>query len=1580
MKFIRLVLVAAVAMVAADVLASPTSIIQSRRRGRDESIKPGRWHANLEKCKEYCVANGCPLVAVWSNGDACSHCLKLENDLNEDYFYSWQKTSGIVFYFAVNGEAAPEGTPNGASCRWCANNNTAGNLPFVRIWWPKKNVDVAIRGDDWDNGYGYLEGYDKSRAPYSQPGDPEGYISGARYCKEYLVNKDWGKLRKWSTAPEYYGGSFAVPDDRYAGLQAVLGVTTFVDVPLIRTNETALAKAGANYTNVFVAAYSDGYAKTNRIVWANGQASMNFAMNLKTGHITGAGVQIALSLIDENNKGKVMSTTHVTVVSAEDYPNSPKNPFWIGERSADGANGVPTLSKGEWTMDIDVLTNRVNAYNATRTPEQAHAYAMVLIGGSCWCPDCAMADKWLFDQEDFKTWARNRKVFFGVVDIPASPTSAPNGRPSLLTYVSERASDAFVTCRGTCAPDETQRIQSGTAYLSRHSIPQTGNGGVNATAIIERNKVLAKEAYPKGFNMVDKAADGKERPGVPQLVLLRADGTIAARWRKLSDYGPEGWNANYLKRLDEMIDQVRMEEEEANDSWRTTKGTVKRRGITGGTPSLSHTDLVDVYKVDADAAGQVVNFKVRCAKRDPVDAKATIFRVTDGTERVLDVQEGSFTNEISVMAEISGTCYLRVEAQVVDPAQKPGTPVSDYLSATSAASTLSYYFIESSNVLVPSSLPQVEKTEDPVVTISVEKGLSYKMTNVKVDENGNVTNALGEAVFVGGATPGIFVAQATDAIKVTLDKVDETEQVYITEYQIWETGQIGFAMTRDAVKETGVTNTYRIAVMRKGGKSGRAACSIYLDKEKSDALWDGTVFDWPYDGLPLTWEEGKDETQYVTVKVVPNEFWDGQQKLVFTLTQIDASGKPMSSDAGLELAEFELTIVDNDVESPGTIAFYGDELGTMDFAKEMTVVAETGSTVQLCIGRFLGGDGRVTTALDTTGGTLSEQGHVWDSRCAGVDCLWRPTLDLTGCTPGKDVLVKLVPEAPAKLAQSRSVVRIKVTTKDSPAFNTVGTVMAEPIIAVANIPLAHYTEGISTSIELVNAPNDPQVTFYSGQLPPGVRWTFADGKLTLSGTPAKGGDYSAVFRAWDGEREGLTGTILFKIFDPTVDNVDYYTANHAVEKARTVQDIIVVEEGVFRGLLTVTVPKSGRLSAKFSPVNGDAISLFSQTWDDFDEKTGTLTATLDAVAGDYSLTVDACANGTFGLVFKEGGDELDLILPAGDWSQEKNGAARWVGQYNVSLPQSNDCVVAVKPFASGAGYVILKMDETAAKSARMTYAGLLPNGKSFSGTGTLVPFAKTEFGFNAALLPFVNKSSADELSGIFSIKPDAAENYKTVRRSVFCLGDTLLWWRHIEPCADASYETALDAFGGIYDQDEDISVCCSTIFEGKTPYFFAQQELLAYDGSPCFGRETALRWSVFTDFYTLVSRSVRVYRNDAGNNKIKLYYPEDALSIYGLVLTFDRTTGLVYGSFEQDFGQNPTSVSSSATVTFRGVVMPGWGTSCAEGCRIDDAAKRPFISGPCWFSDVFSYKAAGRDRVLQVKRGFPFSVGLEAGF
>ena len=106
------------------------------------AVQPGVWQARLSTAKSYAVKNKVPVIALWSNGNKCSHCIRFESGLTNSYFTKWMKTSGCVFVYAYYGDKA-DGTKIKA---WCMGSQKF--YPILRVYWPTGKVDIKPMGDD----------------------------------------------------------------------------------------------------------------------------------------------------------------------------------------------------------------------------------------------------------------------------------------------------------------------------------------------------------------------------------------------------------------------------------------------------------------------------------------------------------------------------------------------------------------------------------------------------------------------------------------------------------------------------------------------------------------------------------------------------------------------------------------------------------------------------------------------------------------------------------------------------------------------------------------------------------------------------------------------------------------------------------------------------------------------------------------------------------------------------------------------------------------------------------------------------------------------------------------------------------------------------------------------------------------------------------------------------------------------------------------------------------------------------------------------------------------------------------------
>ena len=437
--------------------------------------------------------------------------------------------------------------------------------------------------------------------------------------------------------------------------------------------------------------------------------------------------------------------------------------------------------------------------------------------------------------------------------------------------------------------------------------------------------------------------------------------------------------------------------------------------------------------------------------------------------------------------------------------------------------------------------------------------------------------------------------------------------------------------------------------------------------------------------------------------------------------------------------------------------------------------------------------------------------------------------------------------------------------------------------------------------------------------------------------------------------------------------------NGSVAVTRTFADVPVFDVTTNRlaGVFTLTLPRSGRASAKYRGVDSGSISLSCPSWSAIDDYDGTLTAVLTgktAASTPCSMTVRAFADGTVDVDFKDPAapdNDFSILLPGVIWSK-KSPATDFKGYYTVSLPVKSAVSGEVRAF--GAGYATLKMKTaTAINAGKFTYAGILPDGRAFSGSAVATPDdPRTTAGgkdyWARAIVPVVSTGSLNEFSGAFQLTPGAYDSsatnmvdsglcagrcyYRTIRRSVAPADEAYLYWRHIEKAPEACYEALLDAYGTYYVETENFASCCQTAFQNTSLKFFVQDE----------GEGDSQAWPTNGAPVVSVTYTSKTKKNaiKAGTNK------------RGLTLSFAPATGIVSGTFTLD----------GEKMTYKGVVLPGWGSDECTACGFSEEKAggvetqlRPFISGAAWFNDDIEYN----DKTISVRTGCPFSIGTQTG-
>ena len=159
----RMMITAMATLLTVAGFAGQTATFTKDRLAKSADVKPGYWHPDLNKCKAYATKNKLPLIAVWSNGDLCGHCVSFESACSHSTFKNWRKNSGCVFFFISSADGSA-GRQGGSAYNWVYGNKTAKKFPFVRVYWPAGKVDICTDGDTLDGGLGGATGAKKTVA------------------------------------------------------------------------------------------------------------------------------------------------------------------------------------------------------------------------------------------------------------------------------------------------------------------------------------------------------------------------------------------------------------------------------------------------------------------------------------------------------------------------------------------------------------------------------------------------------------------------------------------------------------------------------------------------------------------------------------------------------------------------------------------------------------------------------------------------------------------------------------------------------------------------------------------------------------------------------------------------------------------------------------------------------------------------------------------------------------------------------------------------------------------------------------------------------------------------------------------------------------------------------------------------------------------------------------------------------------------------------------------------------------------------------------------------------------------------
>lgn len=1476
-------------------------------------LELGKWYTNFAVCKKYADDHGLPLLAIWSN-HSCIHCWYTDVVLVDEKFVRWQKENdaGKVIccfmgggYNAGSGLTFDQAGSSAYNWMWKGGGKTLNAFPFVVLWWQKGGVNVRTTGDDICKGD---SSYALSLSDSTIPKRVDNFIAAMESA-----------FKDWKAEPPYAGGNFTLEESDCNRLEAESG-TSSVEVELARSADNAVA------TNNFIKVVSaDGTPlKTVNVQWSEGAVKQTVSVDISDAFAESAEDGDRIYLVATDLDGAAKGTNTVTYVNK---PVSAANPLWIGERTAD------TLGWGEWTMDLDVAKAKVKA-------AEGDAYTLISVSGSLWCPDCSNTDRNFLDVEAdgvnrFKAWAEANKVAFSVVDVPPfeSDDTEDFSKPTLLSrkaYESTIARAGEYPDSGADAALTNAVMRSGLGYLTRK-----GATDEEAFAILGRNRVLVQTNTDKGG--LHRPEDRSSyRTGVPIFVLLRKDGTVAARMTTFASASPMAsdkakWD-DIIKRFDEMLAIADSGSEHADDVENNYPGEGAISFAANGGSSageISHCDFTDVFKLEG-VGGNALQ-KVTVGGPTGAEVKVAFCRsdAEGRREYVGNSVNGKLSDGVSLEYTFTeaGEYYVEVSGSSITNAS--------FALDSEAEGNFHPFTISGDVVFVPQqeSATGTAPEASNAIVLRLEKDKAYRLQGV----NNDLVNKDELEPFNTAANCQFFTAKVDGDVSVPLLYGNGASLVY----QIWQPGTVGFDLTSMA-KNEGV-GSVAVPLSRADGKSGKVVVSVSLDKEKTDFYNSEGEARFEFSPVDIVWQEGENHKTNVVVTIREDQRFDGAGNVVLKLTvKEDVNG-----DTKVVNDTFTLSVKDNDIQAAGKTAFIGAE---PFFSKKATVYVREGEAAELYAGRLGASDGAVSVGVRSSlsgvqlGGAVTNGVIAWDNHRYD-----NKTVLVTGVSAGKTATVSLYNAKDGlKILSASNYIRVVGVAADAPAFtSSTGSAKLYRYVAASN----SYPVAVAEGAEFTKM----TFTKLSGTLPAGLRasWDEVSNALVLSGVvTARAGVYSCVYQVvqMNGSRRvpGLTLELTMEVADPTASTAgeDGEVVDSVFKKARTFKDIPVVSaDGKLKGILQLTIPPTGRVSAKYTSETGTA-SFSAAGWASCDDGLN-LAALLKSRTFDGDMTVEARADGSFKVVLTDAAEEYGAEHSGILWSRE-NPAEAWKGYYTAALPAETIEEGREGLAPRGSGYITLKMNTASAvNSGKMTWAGMLPNGTVISGSSILAQDEKW------ARLPVFKRSSTDVVAIGVKILGNSAEDDES--RSVLSDDDISSRWEHKErdEAFNAWYNVGFGVYGGLYrtkdaaGEDFNLAACCNEYYETVNPGLAFYSAML---------NDTDIGNLLLDPVETVVGAKTLTFA--------------DRLSVpAGMTMTLNRTTGVVSGAFRFDAGDGAKTVYAN----WKGVVVQGWGPGCACAPDEDGTKYLPFVSGAYYYTDRITTPDGKRS--LSVKRGGTVTVG-----
>lgn len=609
------------------------------------------------------------------------------------------------------------------------------------------------------------------------------------------------------------------------------------------------------------------------------------------------------------------------------------------------------------------------------------------------------------------------------------------------------------------------------------------------------------------------------------------------------------------------------------------------------------------------------------------------------------------------------------------------------------------------------------------------------------------------------STNRVWVFKADDAVFV---KVFTTNALSGTvAYDVGATqappcpGTVGFKVTEAGVTE-GTTNAFSIVLTRRG-YTGAASCTVSLDEakipegERARYVWNGDQ--------TVTWDDLESGDKTVEVGLVDDGIWHGQTALPFTLTVPDDA--PVAAEAGK--TAFTLNYRDDEVESVGELALAAVTGDSLHAAGDGRLYARADSLIGVEVTRRGGSCSNVTgriVASKADAIVSPDAGQQWFEKSSRTNKTFEVRLpSVTGTAKYLDCVLTLEGMG-IPVAKGENRVTIRVLPETSPKWD--GEAVHGNVVDWTGVQYKKFEHFVELAGDGDLVSHTPKLI--SGAVPAGLKATLdkTNRRLIVAGTPtvAVTNGVTLVYQA-RAKVEGVEVSTFPVTLHITIKALADVNANFAGDGAKAKRvwtglalldaaDVDAKEPARLRGLLDLTVSPNGRTSAKWRTVEGKTVSFSAAGFAEIDEASGdvTLGATRVVAGVTNTFTATLFAAGKMEATIASNDVEVafgTVEADAAAWSKD-HPATDYVGTYVAAFPVDTNWVETVaggtSPLCSGAATLTFRLAAGAARTGRTTFAGVLPNGRTFSGSATLAG--------NAAL-PVLAASATDAFASVLDI-------------------------------------------------------------------------------------------------------------------------------------------------------------------------------------------------------------------------------------